>query len=158
MSPNGDRLRMFKGRVPGVDPTFSAPKPVSVLYALADPLVRRQIVEALDVAVDEAVGWLEREACFVRRGSDNRDRFRGDVIEFGTAAYPAAGSSPPASGTARAGLGIRSCTRMCWSPTSLAARTGAGRRSTGRPCAGRGGPPAPPSAPSCRAVSGSTGS
>ena len=30
LSPNGDRLRVFKGRVPGFDLTFSAPKSVSV--------------------------------------------------------------------------------------------------------------------------------
>ena len=76
-TPNGDRLRTWKGRVPGFDLTFSAPKSVSVLYALADPLVRGQIVEALDAAVDDAVGWLEREACFVRRGSNNRATARG---------------------------------------------------------------------------------
>ncbi len=52
LSPNGDRLRVFKGRVPGFDLTFSAAKSVSALYALADPLVRGQIVEALDTAVD----------------------------------------------------------------------------------------------------------
>jgi hypothetical protein len=63
---NGERLRVWRNRVPGFDLTFSAPKSVSVLYALADPLVRGQVVEALDAAVDEALGWLEREACFVR--------------------------------------------------------------------------------------------
>jgi conjugative relaxase-like TrwC/TraI family protein len=90
-SPNGDRLRTWKGRVPGFDLTFSAPKSVSVLYALADPLVRGQIVEALDGAVDDALAWLEREACFVRRGSNNRASARGPSSEFGTRRLPGGG-------------------------------------------------------------------
>ena len=90
-SPNGDRLQAWKGRVPGFDLTFSAPKSVSVLYALGDPLVRGQIVEALDAAVDDAVGWLEREACFVRRGSNNRAAYRGAAAGFGTRRLPGGG-------------------------------------------------------------------
>ena len=90
-TPNGDRLQAWKGRVPGFDLTFSAPKSVSVLYALGDPLVRGQIVEALDAAVDEAVGWLEREACFVRRGSNNRAAYRGAAAGFGTRRLPGGG-------------------------------------------------------------------
>ena len=109
-TPNGDRLRTWKGRVPGFDLTFSAPKSVSVLYALADPLVRGQIVEALDAAVDDAVGWLEREACFVRRGSNNRHARSRDPVASGHVACPAAGSSRPGSGTAPAGPVTRSCT------------------------------------------------
>ena len=83
-TPNGEQLTVWRNRVPGFDLTFSAPKSVSVLYALADPLVRGQVVDALDTAVDEAVGWLEREACFVRRGSNNRAAYRGGSDQFGT--------------------------------------------------------------------------
>ena len=90
-TPNGDLLRSWKGRVPGFDLTFSAPKSVSVLYALADPLVRGQIVEALDAAVNDAVGWLEREACFVRRGSNNRATASGASGDFGTRRLPGGG-------------------------------------------------------------------
>jgi conjugative relaxase-like TrwC/TraI family protein len=90
-TPNGDRVRSWKGRVPGFDLTSSAPKSVSVLYALADPLVRGQIVEALDAAVDDAVGWLEREACFVRRGSNNRATASGASGGFGTRRLPGGG-------------------------------------------------------------------
>ena len=70
--------------MPGFDLTFSVPKSVSVMYALGDPLVRGQIVEAAEAAVDHALGWLEREACFVRRGSNNRAAHRGPSEEFGT--------------------------------------------------------------------------
>jgi conjugative relaxase-like TrwC/TraI family protein len=90
-TPNGERLRVWRNRVPGFDLTFSAPKSVSVLYALADPLVRGHIVEALDHAVDEAIGWMEREACFVRRGSNNRTAHRGDPDQFGTRRLRAGG-------------------------------------------------------------------
>ena len=72
LTPNGDQVRTFKNRVPGFDLTFSAPKSVSILYAFADPLVRSEVVAATDTAVNEALAWLEREACFVRRGSNNR--------------------------------------------------------------------------------------
>ena len=71
-SPNGGPPTVFKSRVPGFDLTFAAPKSVSVLYALGDPLVESVVVAAHDRAVDTALAWLEREACFVRRGSNNR--------------------------------------------------------------------------------------
>jgi conjugative relaxase-like TrwC/TraI family protein len=90
-TPNGERLRVWRNRVPGFDLTFSAPKSVSVLYALADPLVRGHVVEALDAAVDDALGWLEREACFVRRGSNNRAAQPGDPDQFGTRRLHGAG-------------------------------------------------------------------
>jgi len=93
LTPNGDQIRPYKNRVPGFDLTFSAPKSVSVLYALSDPLVRAQVTEATDVAVAEAMSWLEREACFVRRGS-NTHPTKNDAGEFekwGTRRLPAKG-------------------------------------------------------------------
>src|SRR5215207_5103817 len=86
MTPNGQRLKTWKGRVPGFDLTFSAPKSVSVLYGLGDPLVAGQVVEATDAAVEAALAWLEREACFVRRGSNNRAGHNDD--SFGTRRLP----------------------------------------------------------------------
>jgi conjugative relaxase-like TrwC/TraI family protein len=91
LNPNGDRLRTWRNRVPGFDLTFSAPKSVSVLYALGDPLVRGQVVEATDAAVESALGWLEREACFVRRGSNNRITQTGSGEGFGTRRLRGAG-------------------------------------------------------------------
>ena len=56
-------------KVPGFDLTFSAPKSVSVLWALADDrAVVRTIRDAHDAAVRAAIGWLEEEACVGRRG------------------------------------------------------------------------------------------
>src|SRR6478752_3938637 len=83
-SPNGGPPAVFKGRVPGFDLTFAAPKSVSVLYGLGDPLVESVLVAAHDKAVDTALAWLEREASFVRRGSNNRARAEGASVDFGT--------------------------------------------------------------------------
>ncbi len=52
----------------GYDIRFAAPKSVSLLYAVGSPEVRAAILRAHDHAVAEAVGYLERTACFVRRG------------------------------------------------------------------------------------------
>jgi conjugative relaxase-like TrwC/TraI family protein len=53
----------------GYDFTFSAPKSVSVLYAVGSSKLQQTLVEAHDEAVREALSYLEREACRVRRGS-----------------------------------------------------------------------------------------
>jgi conjugative relaxase-like TrwC/TraI family protein len=73
LTPNGEPLRSHPRRVPGFDLTFKVPKSASVLYAVSDdPRVQGAIVEAGEVAVREAVGWLEREAIQVQRGSHNQ--------------------------------------------------------------------------------------
>jgi conjugative relaxase-like TrwC/TraI family protein len=59
-----------RARLPGWDLTFSAPKSVSLLYALGPEPVRRIAVQAHDHATSVAFGYLEREAGFVRRGHD----------------------------------------------------------------------------------------
>ena len=64
-------------RLPGFDLTFSAPKGVSLLLALADPATSQLVREAHDRAVAAAVGYLERYAGEVRRGRDGVDRLPG---------------------------------------------------------------------------------
>jgi conjugative relaxase-like TrwC/TraI family protein len=60
--------------VRGFDATFSAPKSVSLLWALSpDPWVRQEVLAAHDAAVDAAMGWFETEGAVTRRG---RDGFR----------------------------------------------------------------------------------
>lgn len=54
----------------GFDLTFSAPKGASLLALIAGPEVRRVAVAAHDAAVREALGYLESEAAWVRRGKD----------------------------------------------------------------------------------------
>jgi conjugative relaxase-like TrwC/TraI family protein len=83
----GERLRRVGGRskVAAFDLTFSAPKSVSVLFAIGEPVPAGALVEAHESAVDAALGYLEREACRVRRG---RGGVRHEVGEgFVAAAY-----------------------------------------------------------------------
>lgn len=55
----------------GFDATFSAPKSVSVLWALSpDPWVRAEVLAAHDRAVDTALGWFQQHGAVTRRGTD----------------------------------------------------------------------------------------
>ena len=67
------------------------PKSVSVAYALGDPLVQGAVVEAGEAAVADALAWLEREACHVRRGTNRRDAKVPRVEGWGTRRFPGAG-------------------------------------------------------------------
>ncbi len=72
LTPNGTHPVAHPRRVPGFDLTFKVPKSVSVLYAVSDdPRVQGAIIEAGNAAVDRVIGWLEREAVRVRRGSNS---------------------------------------------------------------------------------------
>jgi conjugative relaxase-like TrwC/TraI family protein len=69
----GARLgRRFGGTsARGFDCTFSAPKSISVLWALTpDPWVRAEVLAAHDAAVDAALGWFETHGAVTRRGTD----------------------------------------------------------------------------------------
>lgn len=63
-----------KGRQPGWDLTFSAPKPVSVLWSLAAPEERALIERAHGRAVTEAVRHIEADLAFTRRGKGGTAR------------------------------------------------------------------------------------
>jgi conjugative relaxase-like TrwC/TraI family protein len=64
--------------VAGFDLVFSCPKSVSLLHALADDEdVRRAVSEAHEAAWRAALGYLEREACVVRRGRGGAIREHG---------------------------------------------------------------------------------
>ena len=91
LTPNGDQLRAHPRRVPGFDLTFSVPKSVSVAYALGDPLVQGAVIEAGEAAVSEALAWLEREACHVRRGTNRREAKVRGVEVWGTRRLQGAG-------------------------------------------------------------------
>jgi conjugative relaxase-like TrwC/TraI family protein len=83
----GERLKRVGGRskVAALDLTFSAPKSVSVLFAIGEPVLAGALVEAHESAVDAALGYLEREACRVRRGRGGARREVGEG--FVAAAY-----------------------------------------------------------------------
>jgi conjugative relaxase-like TrwC/TraI family protein len=69
----GERLgrRFGESSTRGFDATFSAPKSVSVLWALTpDPWVRAEVLAAHDAAVDAALDWFERQGGVTRRGRD----------------------------------------------------------------------------------------
>jgi len=66
----GDPLRrpLASGAVAGFDLTFRAPKSVGILFAIAEPDVVWEIVSAHEAAVEQALAYMEREACRARRG------------------------------------------------------------------------------------------
>jgi conjugative relaxase-like TrwC/TraI family protein len=59
----------------GIDGTFSAPKSVSVVWALADPWQREQIEQAHANAVEQAVAYMRERVPLVRR------RYGAGVVE-----------------------------------------------------------------------------
>lgn len=91
LTPNGTQLRAHPRRVPGFDLTFSVPKSVSVLYAIADPTVREQIIASCEQALADTLAWVEREACHVRRGTNNTAAKVDSPDQWGTRRHPGAG-------------------------------------------------------------------
>jgi len=81
-APGGAHLREAQGKhdVAGFDLTFSAPKSVSVLFGVAEERVSAAVREAHDQAVEQALGYLEREATFTRRGKGGRRFERGEGL------------------------------------------------------------------------------
>lgn len=71
----GERLgrRYGEESVRGFDATFSAPKSVSVLFAVGDEELRRAVTEAHETAVDAVLAWVESQA-------HTRMRLRGHVV------------------------------------------------------------------------------
>jgi conjugative relaxase-like TrwC/TraI family protein len=64
--------RYGEGSVRGLDATASAPKSVSILFALGDDSVRGEVLAAHDAAVAALAGWIERHA-------HTRYRINGEV-------------------------------------------------------------------------------
>jgi conjugative relaxase-like TrwC/TraI family protein len=67
-----------RSTVSGFDLTFSAPKSVSVLFAVLDDRDAGELLAAHEHAVEVTLGYLEREACFTRRGRDGMQRLHGE--------------------------------------------------------------------------------
>jgi len=68
MAPDGTQLAGAGRKTPGFDVTMRAPKSVSLLFALGDAEIAAQVRDAHDEAVRQTLGYLERIACFTRRG------------------------------------------------------------------------------------------
>ncbi|MDQ6803398.1 MAG: relaxase domain-containing protein, partial [Actinomycetota bacterium] len=78
----GEPLSHARGgrvRLPGYDLTFRAPKSVSLIFALGEGEVSRDIKQSHEAAVRAALGYLERQAAFGRRrGADGMVPVRGE--------------------------------------------------------------------------------
>ncbi|HEU4599069.1 MAG TPA: MobF family relaxase, partial [Solirubrobacterales bacterium] len=66
------------GPVPGFDLTFSAPKSVSLTWALGGPPVGAEVKEAHAAAVNSALDYLQQVACWTRRGAGGREFVKGN--------------------------------------------------------------------------------
>src|SRR3954466_3647116 len=76
----GSALRRAPGdrEVSAFDLTFLAPKSVSILFGIGDDDLAQAVRAAHDEAVADALGYLERNACFTRRGHAGRQRVHGN--------------------------------------------------------------------------------
>ena len=82
----------------GFDATFSAPKSVSVLWALTpDPWVRAEVLAAHDRAVVAALEWFERHGAVTRRGTDgiHQVEARGGSTQDATDSTRGISGEPP---------------------------------------------------------------
>lgn len=77
-SPLGLRAVGGRGPVPGFDLTFSAPKSVSLLWGLGGPVAGVEVNAAHRAAVDAALGYLQQEACWTRRGAGGAEFVKGN--------------------------------------------------------------------------------
>jgi conjugative relaxase-like TrwC/TraI family protein len=68
----------------GFDLTFSAPKSVSVLFGIADDDTARLVRDAHDAAVAQALGYIERNAAWTRRGKGGARELQGDALTVAT--------------------------------------------------------------------------
>jgi conjugative relaxase-like TrwC/TraI family protein len=75
--PLGLRAVGGRGPVPGFDLTFSAPKSVSLLWGLGGPVAGLEVSVAHRAAVDAALGYLQQEACWTRRGAGGAEFVKG---------------------------------------------------------------------------------
>ncbi|MDA8045700.1 MAG: relaxase domain-containing protein [Actinomycetota bacterium] len=85
-STGADLVSSLAGRRrrPGMFLTFSAPKGVSLIGALGDPAVGRAIDAAHARAVADALGYLDDNAVFARRGHDGLERIgTGGLVAAG---------------------------------------------------------------------------
>jgi conjugative relaxase-like TrwC/TraI family protein len=83
--PLGLRHVAGRGPVPGFDLTFSAPKSVSLTWALGGEGAGEEVAAAHKASVAAALDYMERQACWTRRGHGGREFVDGDG--FIAAAY-----------------------------------------------------------------------
>jgi len=83
--PLGLRHVAGRGPVPGFDLTFSAPKSVSLAWALGGEEAGAEIAAAHAASIESALDYLQREACWTRRGHGGAEFVPGNG--FLAAAY-----------------------------------------------------------------------
>jgi conjugative relaxase-like TrwC/TraI family protein len=66
------------GSVPGFDLTFSAPKSVSLLWGLGGPVAALEVKTAHREAAAAALSYMQREACWTRRGAGGSEFVQGN--------------------------------------------------------------------------------
>jgi conjugative relaxase-like TrwC/TraI family protein len=83
--PLGLRHVAGRGPVPGFDLTFSAPKSVSLTWALGGPPATSEVAAAHRASVAVALDYMQRMACWTRRGHGGHEFVHGNG--FLAAAY-----------------------------------------------------------------------
>lgn len=68
---------VHEGAVAGFDLTFNAPKSVGLAFAIGDSWTARILRECHEQAVNDALTYLERQACRARRGKDGVSVIKG---------------------------------------------------------------------------------
>jgi conjugative relaxase-like TrwC/TraI family protein len=84
--PLGLRAVAGRGAVPGFDLTFSAPKSVSLTWALGGKEVAAEVKAAHQRSVEAALNYMQREACWTRRGAGGAEFLKGNG--YLAAGYP----------------------------------------------------------------------
>ncbi len=83
LDPDGRRLVQNAGdkdRRAGVDLCFSAPKSVSVVWAVGDAVTRQHVEAAHDAAVRRTLTWFEQKVASCRVGKGGKDRERAEIF------------------------------------------------------------------------------
>jgi conjugative relaxase-like TrwC/TraI family protein len=83
LDESGERLLTNSGdeskRVAGIDLTLSAPKSVSIIFALADEETRRAVEAAQHRACEATIAFMDRHAAFCRRGRNGLHLERASI-------------------------------------------------------------------------------
>jgi conjugative relaxase-like TrwC/TraI family protein len=83
--PLGMQQVSGRGPVPGFDLTFSAPKSVSLTWALGGHPAATEVAAAHRASVEAAINYMQRQACWTRRGKGGHEFVHGNG--FLAAAY-----------------------------------------------------------------------
>jgi conjugative relaxase-like TrwC/TraI family protein len=76
--PLGLREVGGRGPVPGFDLTFSAPKSVSLTWALGGPEAAAEVAAAHQRSVEAALSYMQQNACLTRRGAGGSEFVQGN--------------------------------------------------------------------------------